>query len=640
MIDFSFIVPTRNRPVELRRFLTSLKETTADPSRLEIVLGIDDDDVLSREIDEPALQIKRVSLTPGQRMGWMNNQCTAATTGRFVMIQNDDIVARTPGWDDIIRSYLPEFEDEIVLFHVNDMLFKERLCCFPLVSRTYINLMGEICSNDFKRYRIDDNIFDIFCLLAYMGERRIVYLPDVIFEHINFEEESGERKYMLNVPALEHDAALYAQRWAQRKADALKLYNFIQARKRTELDARLAHRIGLLEDQFGLRRPDLLDARLGRAQDHLVSGTRLTIGLVTADAFSPKAQTCIDALRRHTTRFELNILDGRNLHLLDLPKEYASLLENARSPYLVVMHDDVLVEEGWFENLLKELTDEVAAVMPTQVAPSRHVINAGLSLGPDGLTVDHVIRLGSGPYRIQAPDCALILLDVKKCKPLGFNGYYKRFFFDLDFGLRLWEAGYQVVSTPSVIVTRVDSGKSMSAELKELLIEHDSMVFNSEWGNNTRLRQIRESAWRSIPEIDQALEVAFSPEFFLKPRETESLEAYEERISDGIEAVSAIPMFIEQFRKDLGGYLQLEGRNVPSRVRGFLYRLSESYRAIDLVEPGVYGHHVFMSDARYVALPEEEGMLERQKLVDGKYPKALVDFRLDRLMARLKALAG
>lgn len=639
MIDFSFIVPTRNRPNELRRFLTSVRDTTSDLSRLEILLGVDDDDVLSREVHVEGLEVKYVSLKPGQAMGWMNCRIAEHATGRYIMLQNDDIVARTNGWDDIVRGYLKRFDDEIVLIHVNDLLFKERLCCFPLVSRTYCELVG-LCPEDYKRYRIDDNIFDIFCLLAYLGERRIVYLPEVVFEHINFEVKNGEKAYYLNGPAFQHDALLYAQRWGVRKQDTLKLFRYIQQHARRREEEQAMRRIITLSDQFMLRRPELLQVFQGTAEGVGLNGPSVTIAIYTSDAYSPRARACIEAVKTHTRHYELLLLDGRNPHGLTTASDYQTVLAGARTPYVVVMNDDVLVEAGWLEGLMAAMKDDVGVVVPLQVDTQRNLLTSGLTLGPDGLSCINVMSVGDQPRPVPGPDGALMLLNRRLVSPVGINITFKRFLYDLDFGMRVWEAGHKVLCTPHVTVTRFDNGRNMPQELREKLIEHDGGVFAGNWNGTERLKRIRDVQWGKVPEIDLPFEAVFNTNTLLTLAPNESMAAYEERLSLVVEHVTAIPEFLEEFKRQLMIYLQLQARNLLPGQRQVLMRLSESYHTVELIEPGVFGHHIFMLNGRFVAFPEAVGMPERDVYLKGGYPQAVASWRLAPLMERLQTLAA
>lgn len=638
MIDFSFIVPTRNRPEELRRFLTSVRDTTSDLSRLEILLGVDEDDVLSREVKVEGLEVKYVTLQPGQAMGWMNCRIADHATGKYIMLQNDDIVARTPGWDDIIRGYLKRFEDEIVLIHVNDLLFNERLCCFPLISRTYCELVG-LCPEDYKRYRIDDNIFDIFCLLAYLGERRIVYLPEVVFEHINFEVHNGQKAYYLNAPAFQHDATLYAHRWGQRKQDALKLLRFIQQHARRREEEQALRRVATLSDQFLLRRPELLQVCQGKAEGMGFNGNAVTIGLYSADVYAPRARACIEAIKQHTRHYELLLLDGRNVHGVTTAQDYQSVLAGAQTPYVVLMNDDVLVEAGWLEGLLAAMDEKVGVVVPLQVDVQKRLLTSGLTLGPDGLSCVNVMAVDKTPRPVPGPDGALMLLNRRLVAPIGINPLFKRFLYDLDFGMRVWEAGLQVVCTPQVAVTRFDNGQSMPQELRQKLIEHDGAVFSGSWTGTERLKRIREQQWRAVPQIHLPFEAVFNANEVLSRKADESVQAWETQLAQVVEQVSAIPAFLDEFKRQLMVYLQLEARRLSPAQRGVLMRLSESYHTVELVEPGVFGHHIFMMNGRFVAFPESVGMPERDIYLQGGYPSALEAWRLEPLMQTLQKLA-
>jgi hypothetical protein len=177
----SLIVPTRGRPRPLRRFLRSLATTTLRPSRVEVVLVVDADDPGSRSVRRPGLRVRAVVGPPGRTMGELNRAGADAARGEWLMLLNDDVVARTRGWDDAVLAAAARFPDRIGLVHVNDTLVRDHLCVFPVVSRRYVELAGGICPADYRRYRIDDHIDDVFTRLG----GRTVYLPDVVFEHRN-----------------------------------------------------------------------------------------------------------------------------------------------------------------------------------------------------------------------------------------------------------------------------------------------------------------------------------------------------------------------------------------------------------------------------------------------------------------------
>src|SRR5207249_4787352 len=130
------------------------------PESFEVVLVIDADDEPSVAFRHPGLALTHAVGPPGRTMGRLNADGYRSARGDFVMLLNDDVVARTPGWDDKVLARLRRFADGIVLVHVNDTLLREHLCTFPIVSRTFCELAGGVCPEEYVRYRIDDHVED------------------------------------------------------------------------------------------------------------------------------------------------------------------------------------------------------------------------------------------------------------------------------------------------------------------------------------------------------------------------------------------------------------------------------------------------------------------------------------------------
>jgi glycosyltransferase involved in cell wall biosynthesis len=246
---FSLIVPTRGRLAQLRRMLDSVARTASHPERIEVVLVVDADDPASLAT-HPHLAVRHVVVAPGRSMGALNNAGFTASSGDYVMLLNDDVIVRTPGWDATALGCFRRFPDPFVLLHVNDTLMRDHLCTFPLTSRAFYELVGEVCPAEYERYRIDDHIEDVFNLLAVLGERRVVYLPDVIFEHDNatLHPEAGA-VYLSDPEILAADAPRFDALLPLRKEHALRACNTIGLRPDRE---RLAA-FDAVTDSFAIR---------------------------------------------------------------------------------------------------------------------------------------------------------------------------------------------------------------------------------------------------------------------------------------------------------------------------------------------------------------------------------------------------
>jgi hypothetical protein len=184
---------------------------------------VDEDDHESIEFEFPGLRIKKVVLAPGQSMGSLNQRGYEASSGRYIMLANDDVVLQTKHWDQTLRGVLGRCRDGVILAHVNDLVFQHRLCIFPIVSREYCEIAKGICPTGYSRYRIDDHIFATYGLAAALGVKRRIFFPFIIFEHLNFTIQSGRPTYSLNPEIEAMDEVLFRELHEERLRVATEL---------------------------------------------------------------------------------------------------------------------------------------------------------------------------------------------------------------------------------------------------------------------------------------------------------------------------------------------------------------------------------------------------------------------------------
>ena len=184
MAKISIILPTRGRQSSVYRLLDSIVKTTDNPEDLEIIIYADEDDIESQNISFPAFSI--IKLT-GQRetMGRITNLCYKASTGSYIFLMNDDVVFRTSHWDTVIFKKIKSVPDEVFLIYGNDLHKGEKMPSFPIISRKFCELMDGACPDNIS-FHIEGHIFDIFKRLKRFGFNRIVYLSDIIFEHLHY----------------------------------------------------------------------------------------------------------------------------------------------------------------------------------------------------------------------------------------------------------------------------------------------------------------------------------------------------------------------------------------------------------------------------------------------------------------------
>lgn len=219
----SMVLPTRGRVSSLQRFLRSIMVQTHKPDQLEIIVVVDEDDHESIEFKFPELRIAKKVVQPGQTMGYLNQAGFEVSTGKYIMLVNDDIVIQTEHWDRKLKAVLDKHKNNIVLAHVNDLLFQQELCVFPMISRQYCEIAGGICPVGFNRYRIDNHIFAAFKMVTALGCDSTIFFPFIIFKHLNNIMQSETPRYLIHQAIEAKDEVLFQKLHEERLNVAIEI---------------------------------------------------------------------------------------------------------------------------------------------------------------------------------------------------------------------------------------------------------------------------------------------------------------------------------------------------------------------------------------------------------------------------------
>ena len=183
------MVPTRGRPALFERFAKSVVQTANDPSRIEIHTYLDRDDPT---IDAYAATIERLSIELGPLgmtvsggigdpigvPGAMNELGRTSSTDLLIM-SNDDQIYTNFAWVDRLDRETAMFPDGIFLFWFADGIESDRWCCFPIVSRRWIERLNYYAPTMFEHFFVDTWLWDIALRVG-----RAHYLPDIKVNHI------------------------------------------------------------------------------------------------------------------------------------------------------------------------------------------------------------------------------------------------------------------------------------------------------------------------------------------------------------------------------------------------------------------------------------------------------------------------
>jgi glycosyltransferase involved in cell wall biosynthesis len=482
---FSFIIPTRGNPDSLLRLCDCIRACTRRLDELEIVLVIDTDDQATRQLELPALNIRKVEGPPGRNMAALITAGYRAATGQYLMLLNDDVVLRTPSWDDRVTEVFRSFPDDIVLVHVNDTIFRETLCTFPCLPRTYCELVGGICADGYLRYRIDDHIHNVFDLLSAIGYHRRIYLPDVVFEHLNLTPTKDGYGYVVDPEIHAVDSQRFRALLPDRRRFVLAAAERIDRQALTQNRTVWEAKLEAASDCEAIRHATY--PRWCFANQSVSVNARVTVAVTSADPCVDNSRLCIERIKKHTSDYDLVIVDTHRPNALHRGGERNRLLEYCRTDYVVLMDDDVLVEQGWLEGLTRALEPPVGVVTPVHKDRTGSLSYAGITLQPrDPGGSAHLLTIGEQPRHIQTLSGAIMLIDMRRCGHVRMEEACSGHFTDIDYGLRIWEQGFEVVCTPWTQVTHIRCGE----------IAPDTCRLDTH-----RIEALRRGVWSEVPEF-------------------------------------------------------------------------------------------------------------------------------------------
>lgn len=146
--DIAILLPTRGRSDSLERSVKSVIELAADPERIQVMFGFDNDDEIGTShfetelqpwLDDQAIAYTAMSFAP---LGYIRlneyvNELARNSDARWLVFWNDDAVMETKDWDKEIMKHDGEFK--LLAFHTHH---DHPYSIFPIVPRKWLDLLG------------------------------------------------------------------------------------------------------------------------------------------------------------------------------------------------------------------------------------------------------------------------------------------------------------------------------------------------------------------------------------------------------------------------------------------------------------------------------------------------------------------
>lgn len=189
----SLLLPTRQRPTELTRLVTSALSTASAADDLQLVTYIDDDDPSYDDLKLPMAWTKVRG--PRHHDGLVNlstkwNHCWEKCDGDVLMHCGDDIVFRTHGWDDAVRDALNSHPGKIAFVWCDDGGGGNQAAfgTHGFIHRNWAQTVGRFVPPYFVS-DYNDTWFNDVADLAQIQH----YLPEYLTEHMHYVHGKADK---------------------------------------------------------------------------------------------------------------------------------------------------------------------------------------------------------------------------------------------------------------------------------------------------------------------------------------------------------------------------------------------------------------------------------------------------------------
>jgi predicted SAM-dependent methyltransferase len=184
----SFLIPTRKRPKGMEDLTMSIDATTKNPQNIEIVFGINPEDQIS--IDKVSdlktksrLEIRYEIMKPEPDgklcLASLWNQCYAVSKYPILGYFGDDVIFRTPGWDEEVRKTFAG--NKGILFSCNDIhVQRGKQATLFFTHKTVHEKIGYYLYPKFRRW-YSDSMMDF----AYQKAGGLRYHDEIVTEHFH-----------------------------------------------------------------------------------------------------------------------------------------------------------------------------------------------------------------------------------------------------------------------------------------------------------------------------------------------------------------------------------------------------------------------------------------------------------------------
>lgn len=225
----SILCPTRNRPNNIIRMVTSALWTANKPRDIEFVFYVDNDDRTSEESFRVLREREKakIEVVAGGRivLSQMWNECYRKACGPIYMHAGDDIEFMTQDWDQIVRAEFDKYADRIAFVYGSDGIMPNTFGTHGFIHKNWAETVGYFVPPYFSSDYNDTWLNDV----AKMIDRHIFIPIHTEHYHPTVGKAEWDATHLERVERHKRDGveAIYANKLGERENDARRLREFI-----------------------------------------------------------------------------------------------------------------------------------------------------------------------------------------------------------------------------------------------------------------------------------------------------------------------------------------------------------------------------------------------------------------------------
>lgn len=182
MTSISVLFPSRGRPARARAAIDSIFATAAKPDRVVVNLLLDrDDELLSDYVfAAPSRTVIHIEERRMSAPGLYNVLATECCNSTLLVAGSDDVLFRTPGWDDEFERLSHVWPDGLFVGYAADAAdraMRDR-CEHFVTSAAWVKTVGYFMRREYEHFSADEHVGDIAQRVG-----RLVAVPQVVIEH-------------------------------------------------------------------------------------------------------------------------------------------------------------------------------------------------------------------------------------------------------------------------------------------------------------------------------------------------------------------------------------------------------------------------------------------------------------------------